>query len=313
ADQTQIPFHGDAAGHNFEALLGFAGISREDIFVTNAVLCNPRNDQGNNATPLPSEIENCGDFLKRQIELVKPKIVVTLGATALKAVASVELHHLSLKDAVRSALPWFGRLLIPLYHPGQRAMIHRSQANQRSDYQFVAETIRSLGGRKARSATATRADVLAACRYILRRRGEISYFELHKLAYLAEYLHVKTTGERMTRAFFIRQKDGPYCVDLSLPRLKKADAHLAVSSKNHKLLVRLGVQAEPGLFEAAREDVPDARVRQTLEDVISRYRYPTDAELKRAVYLTAPMRMMLRREKHEGVNMYNAPIDFLGI
>jgi uracil-DNA glycosylase family 4 len=310
ADQTEIPFHGDTAGHNFEAMLEFVGLSRDEIYVTNCVLCNPRNQLGHNATPLPSEINNCGGFLRRQIELVNPRIVVALGATALKALGELEPHHMSLREHVRTARAWLGRLLIPLYHPGQRAMVHRSHANQRSDYQFVAETLRQLSGRGKRSATATRGDVLAACRFIVQKRGEVSYFELHKLAYLAEYVHVKTTGQRMTRAFFIRQKDGPYCVDLSLARLKRADADLTVVSRGNKLMISLGRHGGPDLFD--EEIALDDSLRQTLEEVLNRYHYPNDADLKRAVYLTAPMRMMLRRERREGVNLYNAPIEFLG-
>ena len=59
ADNSCIPFHGDKSGHNFEELLDFAKIDRSKIFVTNAVLCNPRDDQGNNSTPTKQEVQNC--------------------------------------------------------------------------------------------------------------------------------------------------------------------------------------------------------------------------------------------------------------
>ncbi len=309
ADQTHIPFHGDTSGQNFEDLISFAGIDRADIYVTNGVLCNPRDEKGNNSTPLPSEIANCSGYLRRQVELVQPKIVVSLGATALKALSMVQPHGLSLKEHVRTAQSWLGRMLIPLYHPGQRAMIHRSHANQRSDYQFVAETLKNLTAPRSRTGGATRQDLLAACRFMVERRSEVSYFELHKLAYLAEYVHVKRTGKRLTGAFFIRQKDGPYCVDLHIQRLKKADADFVVTSDGGRLMIRLSKSRAGTLFDD-RSDVPES-ARQTLEEVVSRYRYPSDADLKRAVYLTAPMRMMLRKEKHDGTNLYNAPIDFL--
>jgi uracil-DNA glycosylase family 4 len=136
ADETEVPFHGDTAGKNFEDLLSFAGLSRNDLFVTNAVLCNPKDEKGNNSTPSPIEVANCQHFLRRQIEIVNPKIVVTLGATALRAIAGIELHGFTLSQHVRTIHAWFGRSLIPLYHPGQRAMIHRSFANQRSDYHW---------------------------------------------------------------------------------------------------------------------------------------------------------------------------------
>src|SRR5687767_4808993 len=56
ADNSGIPFHGDKAGHNFEELLEFAKLDRSNIFVTNAVLCNPRDEDGNNSTPTKIEV-----------------------------------------------------------------------------------------------------------------------------------------------------------------------------------------------------------------------------------------------------------------
>src|SRR5581483_1024754 len=130
ADATQIPFHGDKAGDNFERLIEQVGISRYDCYVTNAVLCNPRNDEGNNAPPSKREIGNCTAFLRRQIELVDPDIIVTLGGNSLLALDLLKPHGVRLAEGVRRVVPWEGRILIPLYHPGQRAMIHRSFLNQ---------------------------------------------------------------------------------------------------------------------------------------------------------------------------------------
>lgn len=309
ADQTEIPFHGDAAGNNFERLISFAGLARDALFITNAVLCNPRDRKGNNAAPTSLEIKNCSDFLRRQIEVVNPSIVVTLGATALKAAALIEPHGLSLAEHVRTIRSWFGRKIVPLYHPGQRAMIHRSVANQRSDYQFVAELWRR-GRSQVRVGGTTRADIVAACRYILMLRGEVSYFELHKFAYLAEYLHVRRTGRRLTSAFFIRQKDGPYCTDLHLSRLKRSDPEIETVTRSGKLYLSL---REGGQYKLLREQgfEVDGEAKRTLDEVISRYSFSSESDLKRAVYLTAPMRLMLRREQKENLNLYNAPIDFM--
>ena len=309
ADQTEIPFHGDAAGKNFEDLLAVAGLRRDAVFVSNAALCNPKDAKGNNATPTMEELQNCSAFLRRQIELVNPEIVVTLGAAALKAASLIEEHGLALGEAVRTANRWFGRTLVPLYHPGQRAMVHRSLANQRSDYQFVAELARRGGQSRRKASGSTRADVLAACRYLLSAKGEVSYFELHKFIYLAEYLHVRKTGERLTSAYFIRQKDGPYCADIHVSRLKRSDPSITTRTKGTKLFVGLrGFGQGQLLAEPAAVDVT---LRATLDDVVARYSFSTEADLKKAVYLTAPMRLMLRREKQEKINLYNAPIDFM--
>ena len=309
ADETEVPFHGDASGRNFEDLLAFAGISRNDVFVTNAVLCNPKDGSGNNATPNPSEVANCQEYLRRQIELVNPKIIVALGNTALKALGRIEAHSYTLSQHVRTVHPWFSRLLIPLYHPGQRAMVHRSFANQRSDYQFVAEQWRRFAQVRRKNFGATRADVIAIARYLLGCCGAISYFGLHKLAYLTEYLHVRKSGRRLTAAYFIRQKDGPYCTDLEIDRIRKADDSIRVFKDENKLCLRLGNNQTPQLF-SQREEI-SGEARAAADEAILRYGDKSDSELKTAVYLTAPMRFLLRREQSTRVNLYNSPIDFL--
>src|SRR5262249_5148101 len=144
ADDTTIPFHGDQAGENCERLIAQSGITRYECFITNAVLCNPRNDKGNNATPLRSEIANCSGFLKRQIDLIQPFLIVTLGNQALQSLKLVAPHSIDLSVGVRRVWNWSGRRVIPLYHPGQRAMLHRSFFNQLADYRFVAEQLRKL-------------------------------------------------------------------------------------------------------------------------------------------------------------------------
>ncbi len=309
ADQTEIPFHGDAAGHNFEALLALVGIRRDQVFVSNAVLCNPKGADGNNATPTGQELSNCSLFLRRQIELVDPLLVVTLGAVALRAASAIEAHSLALAEDVRTTNAWFGRTLIPLYHPGQRALIHRSAANQRADFQFVAEQLRRTGRSPNKPSGASRSDIAASCRYLLAHRGALSYFMLHKLVYMAEYVHVKSTGHRLTSAFFIRQKDGPYCTDLHIDKLKRADPEIRTFSKGGQLFVAFRREQRPQLLPELARLEPEWQ--QTLDEVLARYGATTDADLKRVVYLTGPMRLILRREMRDHVNLFNAPIDFM--
>ena len=84
AGRTGIPFYGDKSGDNFEILLAHIGLKRADVFVTNAVLCNPLKN-GNNRRPKTSEIKNCSPFLKKTLDLIRPQVVVTLGSVGLKA------------------------------------------------------------------------------------------------------------------------------------------------------------------------------------------------------------------------------------
>lgn len=136
ADRTRIPFHGDIAGRNFERFIAAIGLTRAEIFVTNAVLCNPRTaDDCQNAKPTRSEIQNCSAFLRRLIDLLDPPIVATLGGTALAAVRLIERHDLILREAVGCPHAWYERRLVPLYHPAQRVLnTQRSFTAQLRDY-----------------------------------------------------------------------------------------------------------------------------------------------------------------------------------
>ena len=306
ADSTGIPFHGDKAGDNFERLLDFVGISREDIFVSNAVLCNPRDEGGNNATPTAEEIGNCSNFLREQIELIDPNIVVTLGANALKAPSLIESHNLALREHVRTSHVWFGRKLIPLYHPGQRAMIHRSLANQRSDYQFVADQLRRVGVKSRVVRGQTAESVAEAVRAILCTKGEVSYFALHKLLYLLEWSYMSERGKRLTGAYFIRQKDGPYCTDLHLTKLKTAIPVIQIRKASRSLYLRL---PETDLFtDHNATDNTDSDTEEFIRNQMKKYGGKSDSELKTRAYLTPPMKAILRQEKNEAANLYNAPI-----
>ncbi len=150
ADKTKVPLKGDKAGDNFEMLLNNIGWNREDLFITNAVLCNPRDANGNNGTPTVEEISNCNTLLNMTINFVNPEIIVTLGITALKGLHQIKNHPYSLKSNVAQPVPWNGRILFIAYHPGQRAMVHRSRSLQRSDFYKLRKLVDPLDGLKDR-------------------------------------------------------------------------------------------------------------------------------------------------------------------
>src|ERR1051325_4623645 len=144
ADQTRVPFSGDQSGKNFDRFLDSIGLSRSDIFITSAALCNPRTNSGANRKPTQTEISNCSDFLKRTFATVNPEVVVTLGSVALNAIKTISSHTLTLKDAAR-VHQWNGRTLVPIYHPSPQVLAsHRREAEQLGDYQIIAQTIKSL-------------------------------------------------------------------------------------------------------------------------------------------------------------------------
>jgi len=141
ADRTGVPFSGDASGRALDELLEGAGLARGAIFLTNAVLCNPRDAAGRNAPPTRAEVSNCSGFLARQIERVNPKVVAPLGATALAALEQLHPHGRTLVDAGRP-LDWNGRVLFPLFHPSPRARVHRPVEVQRADWARLARAVR---------------------------------------------------------------------------------------------------------------------------------------------------------------------------
>lgn len=73
-DQQGRPFVGPA-GKFLEELLALIGLKRSDVYIANVIKCRPPN----NRDPLPLEIQACSSFLERQIELICPRMIVTLG------------------------------------------------------------------------------------------------------------------------------------------------------------------------------------------------------------------------------------------
>jgi uracil-DNA glycosylase family 4 len=142
-DRTRVPFSGDQSGRNFTRYLASVGLSREEIFITNAALCNPRTETGANRKPTRAEVENCSEFLRRQVETIGAPVVVTLGAVSLAALRAVEYHPLTLRENVGQVHTWHGRLLVPLYHPSPQVLAsHRREAAQLEDYKSVARALR---------------------------------------------------------------------------------------------------------------------------------------------------------------------------
>ena len=84
-DREGEPFVGKAGKLMNQAFIGL-GISRENVYITNIVKCRPPN----NRTPLKEEANACLDYLRNQVMIIKPKIIVLLGNTALKNILGDE-------------------------------------------------------------------------------------------------------------------------------------------------------------------------------------------------------------------------------
>jgi uracil-DNA glycosylase family 4 len=148
ARRSGVPFLGDESGRRFDSLLAAAGLRREGVFVTNAVLCNPLDAAGRNRRPRMSEVQRCSDFLRRQVEVVDPSVVVALGGVALQALGRIEAHGLGLRNDCGRPVEWYGRRLAAVYHPGRRALVHRGESQQLEDWRRLGELVSASAPRR---------------------------------------------------------------------------------------------------------------------------------------------------------------------
>jgi len=309
ADRTGIPLHGDKTGDNFERLLGTIGWDRDDVFITNAVLCNPREENGNNGTPNRWEIKQCSVYLEMTLNLINPEVIVTLGRVALEALAHIHPHELSLSNSVGKLSNWNGYHVFPVYHPAPRALIHRSFPKQTADYILLAKTVEPLKGVRqkphktrsiARQSTATNEALRYLISAITSSIGRLSYFKLNKLLYLIDLTSLKQLGSSITGELYLRQQEGPW-----LPRIRE------VLTQMDRFEIDLIFQnGKPYLLQGQKPRMaPEIAPAQTeiLKSVLSKYENYTDSKLKTAVYLTEPMRFILRQER-KGRKMVNKSV-----
>jgi hypothetical protein len=132
--------------------------------------------------------------------------------------------------------------------------------------------------------------------------------EFQKRAFETDH-HVRDYGTRLTNSYVIRQKDGPYFTELHVGKLRKSIRQLRVSQLENSL--HLALDESQDLFAGAAK--VDAHLHRFISDICERYKDYTEEKLKTAVYMTTPMRALLRREKYDHENLFNAPIDFSAV
>jgi uracil-DNA glycosylase family 4 len=112
-DEQGLPFVGQA-GKLLDKLLAEIGLTRADVFVVNVLKCRPPG----NRDPAPVEIENCQDYLMRQIELIEPTVICTLGnfATKLLRVDPTGITRLHGREEER-VIGTRAVRLYPIFHP----------------------------------------------------------------------------------------------------------------------------------------------------------------------------------------------------
>jgi uracil-DNA glycosylase family 4 len=132
-DQQGRPFVG-AAGRFLEELLASIELKRTDVYIANVIKCRPPG----NRDPLPEEIEACKPFLDRQIELIQPKIVVTLGRFSMaRAFPKARISHIHGQPRKIDGIVYY-----PMYHPA--AALHQPSLRRtvEDDMRRIPELIR---------------------------------------------------------------------------------------------------------------------------------------------------------------------------
>ncbi|MCK5113932.1 MAG: uracil-DNA glycosylase, partial [Phycisphaerae bacterium] len=139
-DASGRPFVG-RAGDLLTKMIAAMGLSRSDVFICNMVKCRPPG----NRTPLPEEVAACWDYLVRQLQIIRPKVIVTLGNPATKGLLSTNVGITKMRG-VWAQLPDIGPGLggipvMPTFHPAY--VLRNYSVNTRglvwSDLQSVME------------------------------------------------------------------------------------------------------------------------------------------------------------------------------
>jgi DNA polymerase len=118
-DQQGHPFVGPA-GHFLNELLASIGLKREDVYICNVIKCRPPD----NRDPLPKEIESCRLWLDQQLEIIQPRLIVTLGRHSLAKFFPKESI-----SKVHGKPQRIGNVIYyPLYHPA--AALHQQKLRQ---------------------------------------------------------------------------------------------------------------------------------------------------------------------------------------
>ena len=133
-DQQGIPFVG-AAGKLLTQLLNSIGFQRDQVYITNILKCRPPN----NRDPLPEEIEVCKPLLQKQLEIINPKIVATLGAHATRVMLK---KNISISAVHGQQYEVDGFYVFPIFHPAAALYNRTNLSGLQEDFQKLKEILK---------------------------------------------------------------------------------------------------------------------------------------------------------------------------
>jgi DNA polymerase len=136
-DRMGLPFVGQA-GKLLDRLLGEVGLERGQVFIATVLKCRPPN----NRDPMPGEIEACQDYLRRQVDLIEPRVVCTLGNFATKLLRGdpAGITRIHGREEVRT-IGARTLLLYPLYHPAAALYTPATLDHLRADFARIPELL----------------------------------------------------------------------------------------------------------------------------------------------------------------------------
>ena len=135
-DKQGIPFCG-MSGKILTELLSTIGLNREDIFITNTILCRPQD----NRNPAKEEVENCRERLDKLIEIMQPKVIVTIGNFATERI----IGKTGIKSIRGKIFPYKDNVkVVPVIHPASYLYSGRNPElfeQMKDDFKTIAEVI----------------------------------------------------------------------------------------------------------------------------------------------------------------------------
>lgn len=136
-DRTGLPFVG-RSGRLLDQLLAEIGITRAEVFIANVVKCRPPD----NRDPARTEIEACKSYLERQVQLIEPRLVCTLGNFATKLLSGdpagiTKVHG----ETKRAKLGASQVMIFPLFHPAAALRSPKYAAGLREDFARIPQLI----------------------------------------------------------------------------------------------------------------------------------------------------------------------------
>ena len=134
-DDTGRPFVGPAGLLLTDIIVKGMGLKREDVYIANIVKCRPPG----NRNPLPDEVDNCIGYLKKQISLINPEVIITLGAVSTHNLLGITTPISRLRGNFTN---YMGITVMPTFHP---SYLLQNPSKKRETWEDIKKVMEMLG------------------------------------------------------------------------------------------------------------------------------------------------------------------------